>query len=428
MEQKKYKFSLRLKLVIFTTVLAIITYSTSAIFISFLVEYVDHLVSPAIFTLITLVMGIFWSGVLAYFGSGFLTRALQKLEVAAYKAAQGDINEDVPVSTSDDEIQALSVAFNEMLHNMRNMVQSIESNFHSTNEQVSQMATASSSASNQADEILITVQEIARGADQSATAIQETATAVEDIIEFATQVEEKATTSEKLSNEMVSSLNETKEVYTSLIGGIHTLAEENEKSMTAVRRLEEHANEVSSIVSLVGEIANQTNLLALNASIEAARAGEHGKGFAVVADEVRKLADESAKAVQGITGLIQNIQQEVQNVVGQIGEQVETARNQAKNGQVSAEILSESSQAILDVATAVKQISELIHQQMDSLHKTGAQSEEVAAIAQETSAGAHEVASSIKEQSEQINHMNDLGKKLAESSEELRKTIDRFII
>lgn len=100
--------------------------------------------------------------------------------------------------------------------------------------------------------------------------------------------------------------------------------------MTAVRRLEENANEVSSIVSLVGEIANQTNLLALNASIEAARAGEHGKGFAVVADEVRKLADESAKAVQGITGLIQNIQQEVQNVVGQIGEQVETARNQAK--------------------------------------------------------------------------------------------------
>jgi len=428
MKQKKYKFSLRLKLVIFTTVLAIITYSTSAIFISFLVEYVDHLVSPGIFTLITLVMGIFWSGVLAYFGSGFLTRALQKLEVAAYKAAQGDINEDVPVSDSDDEIRALSVAFNEMLHNMRNMVQSIESNFHSTNEQVSQMATASSSASNQADEILVTVQEIARGADQSATAIQETATAVEDIIEFATQVEVKATTSEKLSNEMVSSLNETKEVYTSLIGGIQTLAEENEKSMTAVRRLEEHANEVSSIVSLVGEIANQTNLLALNASIEAARAGEHGKGFAVVADEVRKLADESAKAVQGITGLIQNIQQEVQNVVGQIGEQVETARNQAKNGQVSAEILSESSQAILDVATAVKQISELIHQQMDSLHRTGAQSEEVAAIAQETSAGAHEVASSIKEQSEQINHMNDLGNKLAESSEELRKTIDRFII
>ncbi len=428
MEDKKYKFSLRMKLVLLVTILAVITYSTSAIFISFIVEYVDHIVSPAIFTLITLLMGIFWSGVLAYFGSGFITRALKKLETAAYKAAKGHIEEDVPVTNSDDEIRGLSIAFNEMLHNMRNMVHSIEANFQTTNDQVSQIANASSRASKQADEILITVQEISRGADQSAVAIQETATSVEDIIEFASQVEGKAASSEQLSKEMVTSLHESKEVYEGLIEGIQTLAIENEKSMTAVRRLEQHANEVSSIVSLVGDIANQTNLLALNASIEAARAGEHGKGFAVVADEVRKLADESAKAVQGITGLIENIQQEVQNVVTQIADQVETAKNQAENGQVSAELLDQSGQSIIDVAEAVKQISDLIHQQMNSLQKTGAQSEEVAAIAEQTSAGAHEVASAITEQSDHIQSMNELGKKLAESSEELRKTIDRFVI
>ena len=56
---------------------------------------------------------------------------------------------------------------------------------------------------------------------------------------------------------------------------------------------------------------DEPNLLALNASIEAARAGEHGKGFAVVAEEVRLLADESARAVRGISVLIQNIQQGV---------------------------------------------------------------------------------------------------------------------
>jgi methyl-accepting chemotaxis protein len=87
---------------------------------------------------------------------------------------------------------------------------------------------------------------------------------------------------------MVSSLTESKKEYDSLITGIQKLAQENEGSMTAVRRLEEQANEISMIVSLVGDISGQTNLLALNASIEAARAGEHGKGFAVVADEVRK--------------------------------------------------------------------------------------------------------------------------------------------
>jgi methyl-accepting chemotaxis protein len=159
---------------------------------------------------------------------------------------------------------------------------------------------------------------------------------------------------------MVSSLTESKKEYDSLITGIQKLARENEVSMTAVRRLEEQANEVSTIVSLVGDISGQTNLLTLNASIEAARAGEHGKGFAVVANEVRKLADESANAVKRITGLIENIQQEVQNVVGQIGEQVKTAKWQADNGQASAKMLEETSKTILEVATSVNQINALI--------------------------------------------------------------------
>jgi methyl-accepting chemotaxis protein len=60
--------------------------------------------------------------VLAYFGSGFITRALKRLERAAYQAAEGHINEDVPLPKSDDEIRGLSLAFNKMLHNMRSMV------------------------------------------------------------------------------------------------------------------------------------------------------------------------------------------------------------------------------------------------------------------------------------------------------------------
>ena len=39
--EKSYKFSLRLKLVIFTTILAIITYTFSALFIYVLYDYVQ---------------------------------------------------------------------------------------------------------------------------------------------------------------------------------------------------------------------------------------------------------------------------------------------------------------------------------------------------------------------------------------------------
>ena len=96
-----------------------------------------------------------------------------------------------------------------------------------------------------------------------------------------------------------------------LVDGIRNMSSQSELSLGTIRQLDHNAQKIGEIVQLVGNIAAQTNLLALNASIEAARAGEHGKGFAVVAEEVRLLADESAKAVQGISSLVATIQTDV---------------------------------------------------------------------------------------------------------------------
>ncbi|MFD1020082.1 methyl-accepting chemotaxis protein [Thalassobacillus hwangdonensis] len=426
--EKKYKFSLRWKLVLFVTVLALITYTTSMLFISVFYEYINDFwnVSEQVFTVLTLVLGVFWSGVLAYFMSGFITRPLKKLERVVSIAAEGDLTEDIDVPKSDDEIRSLTLAFEKMLGNMKSIIRNIDDNFEETNESVHKMKLAAEYVSDQATAIGRTVHDISSGAESSSNAIQQTAESVEESTQLASQVQEKANQSKQKSSDMVNVLNESKKVIHNMVNGIQNLSVEQEASLEDVERLETNAKEVEKIISLVGEIAEQTNLLALNASIEAARAGEHGKGFAVVAEEVRKLADESATAVQGISDLIDNIQRDVKQVVGKIGKHVEFAREEAGKGQQSNAAIQQMSESINEVASAIDAITILVDKQMVFIQNTAQQSQEVSAIAEETSAGAQEVDASIQEQAAMIQDVEHLAVSLENQAKALKKEIHRF--
>ncbi|WP_135081228.1 protoglobin domain-containing protein [Terasakiella sp. SH-1] len=94
--------------------------------------------------------------------------------------------------------------------------------------------------------------------------------------------------------------------------------EQSMRSQETVTSLETTAQEISSVVSLVQNIASQTRLLALNATIEAARAGEAGKGFAVVASEVKNLAAETEKAIDQVNAQSVQIQQATERAVKEI--------------------------------------------------------------------------------------------------------------
>ncbi|KUP04168.1 chemotaxis protein [Bacillus coahuilensis p1.1.43] len=418
--------SLRGKFVGFTTLLAVITYSFTALFLFYVKPTFFSAVSDGAFMLITLVLGIFWSGVLAFFAAQYIISPLKKLEKAANLASEGHIESDVPLPKGKDEIYSLTNSFNKMLENLRLMVGRIEENSSSTASKVEYITQASTGAKESASTVARAMNEISNGAEQSASAVQQTAESVEMVTKIAEQVQEKAKSSQAVSNEMLQSLEETKTIVHSLVKGMENVARDNEDSLQAVKRLEENAKKVEQIIQLVGDISGQTNLLALNASIEAARAGEHGKGFAVVAEEVRKLADESSSAVNGISDLIKTIQQDVYQVVEKISNQVTMVQQEAGKGTKTNDSFAHMTTTITQVVQEVDGISTLIEKQMDAIHHTSHQSQEVAAISEETSAAAAEVAVSTEEQAKAIFEVNELVKELYLESEKMKKTVEKF--
>lgn len=426
--QKKYRFSLRWKLVVLVTILAIITYSFSGLFMYVIYDLVKNFwaISEAWFNVLTLTLGIFWSGVLAFFVARIITKPLENLEKVASKAAQGDLGQHVQIPKSDDEIKSLSVAVNTMLENLQSMVHNIDRHFKSANQTVVHMRRASERSAEHASLIQSSTVDISKGAESSADAIQQTAEAIEEATTLAQEVQEKATQSQEKSSAMITVLHSSKQVVNRLVEGIQTLAKDQQASLKDVDHLKQNALQVETIISMVGDIAEQTNLLALNASIEAARAGEHGRGFAVVAEEIRKLADQSAQAVSEISSLIQAIQLDVTNVVNQINTNVNYATKEASTGEETNEAIEQIAGSVTEVAVEIERISDLVNQQLTSIQLTVQQSQEVAAIAEETSAATEEVNASVTEQSSTIEQVDQLVHELEEQTNALKQQIDQF--
>lgn len=279
-----------------------------------------------------------------------LFRPLKNVSHALEQIANGsgDLTQRIVVE-NNDEVGKLADSFNTFVASLQQLIGHIR---HQS-EQLTQQAEHGSQRANQsASELGMQQQEIT----MVATAVTEMASATQEIASHAEQTAHAAQDSSTSTTNGRTLVLNTK-------ASINNLAHEVSQASDVISVLNQHAQEISTVLATIQSIAEQTNLLALNAAIEAARAGEQGRGFAVVADEVRVLSQRTHTSTEEIKSTIETLQQTTQQAVGLMSSSSTLAANSVDDADKATHALEEINAAVSLISDMATQIATAAEEQ-----------------------------------------------------------------
>lgn len=293
--------------------------------------------------------------------------ALRQTQVVERVASSLDrlANADLTVAITEafpEEFDRLRTDLNTAARQLRTALETIDSTANSIHTDTEQLTRA--------------VDTLQGRSEQQAASLEETAAALNQIVETVRKSAEGASHARRV----VAGADENAKRSVNVV----------KQAVDAMAGISKSADQISQIIGLMDEIAFQTNLLALNAGVEAARAGEAGRGFAVVASEVRALAQRSAEAAKEIKTLISSSATQVDlgvKLVAETRKSLETIMSQVAeiNG-----VVTDMANGASEQATSLNEVNIAITQ-MDQV------TQENAAMVEESTAACHHLAQEVQE-------------------------------
>lgn len=362
----------------------------------------------------------------ALFTAEQITRPIKMVMNRMLEMAKGDLSGDNMKTNAKDEIGQLIHAANEMSHNTRNLLHTINEISTSVSAQSEELTQSANEVKSATDQVAMTMYDLAEGAESQATQAGHLSDLMDSFVHQVEEADDKGGQIQVASTKVLNMTSEGRrlmDLSNEQMGRIDNIVR---FSVEKIQGLDAQSQEISKLVVVIKSIADQTNLLALNAAIEAARAGEHGKGFAVVAEEVRNLAEQVSLSVTDITTIVGDIQSESSSVATSLLEGYGEVEKGTEQITQTSQTFNDINDAVTEVATHIATISSNLSEMVTRSQEMRGSVEEIAAITEETSAGVEQTSASAQQTNSSMEEVAMSSEQLSKYAEELNRNVMQF--
>ncbi|UZW12412.1 methyl-accepting chemotaxis protein [Clostridium pasteurianum] len=201
-----------------------------------------------------------------------------------------------------------------------------------------------------------------------------------------------------------------------------------EEAADSFKRLNDNLKNIGRIVEVVTNISKQTHILSLNASIEAGRYGEMGRGFNVVAVEIKKLSQNIFSQMNKIEEIVESLNLDMYSAEEKMQDAKEIIVSQSTFVNNTIDNYSNMLNSTEDIVGYINDVDKSIESLNDENNCIYEKLNDVKEACEDFNDSIKVVKQVVEEQYEGTKNMNNIIDKMGENTDSIAISINKFTI